>query len=325
MTAAIERFSLRHVENTAADFATDVKAGLSAARKAIPPRWFYDELGSVLFDAICLLPEYYVTRSEAEIFAVHSEEIASALRSPARIIELGSGTARKTRLLLERLRNCEYVPVDIDCAMVEKTGRRIADEMPAVRVSAVCGDFTEPAAILHAIGPADGRTVVLFLGSTIGNLDHEAATTMLRDIRASFNPGDQFLLGADLRKEHAILHAAYNDALGVTAAFNLNLLQRINRELGGHFDLDSFRHRAVYSEEAGRIEMYLDSTRNQTVAIDALGMSVAFAEAEPIHTENSYKYSLDRIATLAASSGFGVARTWSDARGWFADVLLVAE
>ncbi|MFZ2493786.1 MAG: L-histidine N(alpha)-methyltransferase [Thermoanaerobaculia bacterium] len=321
----MEKFTLHQVASRGSVFADDVRAGLARPAKAIPPRWFYDELGSVLFDAICLLPEYYVTRAETEIFETHAAEIADAMRGAGRLIELGSGTARKTRLLLPHLDAVEYVPVDIDCTMVEKTGRRIAEELDAVRVTSVCGDFTDPSAILGSLPPSEGATTVLFLGSTIGNLDHAASASMLTGVRRQLRPGDQFLLGADLKKDSRILHAAYNDALGVTAAFNLNLLTRINRELGGQFDIAAFRHRACFNEAAGRIEMYLDSTRAQAVAIESLGMTVEILDGEAIHTENSYKYTLEELGELARGSGFGVARSWTDQRGWFADVLFVAE
>lgn len=324
MTAAIEKSSLRRVAAAETEFASDVRRGLTAATRSIPPRWFYDELGSVLFDAICLLPEYYVTRTETEVFEAYASEITAAFDRPQRIIELGSGTARKTRLLLQRLDRCEYIPVDIDCTMVEKTAHKIAEELPHIEVTPVCGDFTDPGSIVASLPPAEGRSVVLFLGSTIGNLDHAAASAMLRAVRQQLREDDRFLLGVDLRKDHAVLHAAYNDALGVTAAFNLNLLQRINRELGGTFDLGAFRHRAVYDEKSGRIEMYLDSTREQRVEIASLAMTVSFREGESIHTENSYKYTLEQLATLAEQTGFSLARSWSDSRGWFADVLLAA-
>ncbi|HEX8153538.1 MAG TPA: L-histidine N(alpha)-methyltransferase, partial [Thermoanaerobaculia bacterium] len=243
------RFTLHQTSLPAAGFAADVKQGLSAARKAIPPHHFYDELGSALFAAICELPEYYVTRAETDVFHVYAEEIVSVIGTPSRIVELGPGNARKTRLLLDRLASpVEYVPLDVDAAMLEVMGRQLIAEYPRLTVSAVCGDFRRPSRAIGALPAAEGRTVVLFLGSSIGNLEHDPAVALLRDLRSALVPGDAILLGADLRKPKAILEPAYDDALGVTAAFNLNLLQRINRELGGHFDLRSFAHRAFYDE-----------------------------------------------------------------------------
>ena len=322
------RFALFSTPAAAGDFAADVRAGLTAARKSLPPRWFYDDLGSSLFDTICFLPEYYVMRAEAEILVRRVHEIVDALGVHARLVELGSGSARKTRILLDaitaRQRALEYVPVDVDAAMLERVGRDLVADYPALRVTAVCADFTRPSAPMAKLSHALGRTVVLFLGSTIGNLEPDQAAAMLGDLRSALHSGDALLLGADLRKDPSVLEPAYNDALGVTAAFNLNLLQRINRELGGHFDLTAFRHHAFYDPIRGRIEMHLVSAREQTVSIEALGLEVPFGAGETIHTENSYKHDEQSIAALAAGTGFVVQRTWTDARKWFADVLLIA-
>ena len=310
------------------DFAEDMRRGLTAPRKSLPPRWFYDALGSSLFDAICFLPEYYVMRAEAEVLTTHRKEIAAAFGPQVRLVELGSGLARKTRVFLddltERQPDLEYVPVDVDDATLERVGRDLLSEYEHLRVLAVSSDFTRPSVPLRVLSPARGRTVVLFLGSTIGNLDPEAAKAMLRDLRAALSPGDALFLGADLRKSKTILEPAYDDPLGVTAAFNLNLLARINRELGGHFDLNAFRHRAFYDEELGRIEMHLVSLREQSVRIDALTLDVAFDESETIHTESSYKHDAATLAALANASGFTIEKTWTDSRGWFADTLMVA-
>jgi L-histidine N-alpha-methyltransferase len=310
------------------DFAHDVRRGLTAPAKWLPPRWFYDDLGSSLFDAICFLPEYYVMRAEAEVLASFRTEMAASFGPHGRLIELGSGMARKTRLLLdvitERQPDLEYVPVDIDAAMLERSGRDLLREYPALRVTAISSDFSRPSRPLSLLPATRARTIVLFLGSTIGNLSPAEAVTMLRDLRSALQPGDALLLGADLRKARSILEPAYDDALGVTAAFNLNLLGRINRELGGTFDLGAFRHRASYDEVHGRIEMHLISTRVQRVRIDALDLEIAFAEGESIHTESSYKHDDTTLRALADAAGFGVERTWKDARGWFADVLMIA-
>ncbi|MFP5245737.1 MAG: L-histidine N(alpha)-methyltransferase [Thermoanaerobaculia bacterium] len=321
------RFALFQAGAAESDFGADVRRGLTAARKWLPPRWFYDELGSSLFDTICFLPEYYVMRAEAEVLTSFATEIVSSFGPEVRLVELGSGAARKTRILLdvltERQRELEYVPVDIDPAMLERAGRELLVDYARLHVTAICGDFTRPSLALQRLAPRRGRTVVLFLGSTIGNLDPDEAATMLRELHDALAPGDALLLGADLRKSRAILEPAYDDALGVTAAFNLNLLGRINRELGGHFALDAFRHRAFYDEEHGRIEMHQVSKNAQRVAIAALGLEIAFEEGESIHTESSYKHDDETLATLARNAGFRLERKWTDARGWFADVLMV--
>ena len=334
MTAAVAslspdaRFALLRTGTPRDDFATDVRAGLTAPQKSLPPRWFYDDIGSSLFDAICFLPEYYVTRTEAEILTSFRADIVSSFGPHIRMIELGSGMARKTRILLDALTvrqpDLEYVPVDVDEGILERSARDLLSEYSRLRVTAVCSDFARPSIPIDALPRTRARNVVLFLGSTIGNLDPDDAIAMLRDLRSSLAPGEALFLGADLRKERAILEPAYDDALGVTAAFNLNVLGRINRELGGTFDLSAFRHRAFYDEERGRIEMHLVSTCAQHVRIEALDLDIAFEAGESIHTESSYKHDASTLAHIAAASGFAIERTWTDARGFFADVLMVA-
>ena len=327
------RFSLIETALAEDDFARDVRAGMTASRKTLPPRWFYDALGSALFDAICFLPEYYVMRAEAEVLTAHRHDIADAFGRNVRLVELGSGAARKTRILLdeltERQSTIEYVPIDVDALMLERSGRELLNDYPNLRVLAVSADFTRPSIPLDAVArrrsaSLHARTIVLFLGSTIGNLDPDDAVSMLRDLRQELAPGDALFLGADLRNSRDILEPAYDDPLGVTAAFNLNLLGRINRELGGHFALETFRHRAFYDEEQGRIEMHLVSMRDQRVRIDALDLEIEFREGETIHTESSYKHNDETLAALAAASGFTIERQWTDSRKWFADVLMVA-
>lgn len=324
------RFHLVQASVLAEDFGRDVREGLTATRKWLPPRWFYDALGSSLFDAICFLPEYYVMRAEAEVLTAHRKEIVDAFGDNVRLVELGSGAARKTRILLdvltERQPDVEYVPVDVDAQMLERSGRELINEYAGLRVTAVCSDFTKPSIPLGVdrLRARRSRTIVLFLGSTIGNLDPDAAIAMLTDLRSGLTSGDALFLGADLRKSRDVLEPAYDDPLGVTAAFNLNLLGRINRELGGHFALDAFRHRAFYDEAHGRIEMHLVSTREQRVRIDALELEISFAEGETIHTESSYKHNEATLAALAEATGFTIQKHWTDTRGWFADVLLTA-
>ena len=319
------RFTLRRVAASERTFADDIRQGMTAVQKSIPPRYFYDNLGSSLFDAICNLPEYYVTRAETELLRRHSRDIATSAGRASRIIELGSGSARKTRLLLDELteegRALEYMPIDIDPHMLEKSGRELLADYPSLTVSAVCSDFTRPSRALAGVAD-DGRTLMLFLGSTIGNFQPREAGALLRDVHRVLKSGDGFLLGADLKKSPDILNAAYNDALGITAAFNLNLLQRINRELGGHFDLRAFNHHAFYDADQGRIEMHLVSLREQSVRVDALNLEVAFGEGETIHTENSYKYDDEDLTQMAADSGFEIKGRWTDSQGWFAEVLL---
>jgi len=203
--------------------------------------------------------------------------------------------------------------------MLESSSHDLLNDYPGLSVAAICGDFREPASLLD---PSDTRTIVLFLGSSIGNLDPNSAGAMLANLRTALNPGDALFLGADLRKSTSILEPAYDDPLGVTAAFNRNLLARINRELGGTFDIASFAHRAWYNEAEGRIEMHLVSTRAQRVLID--GYEIAFEEGESIHTENSYKYDDDSLQALAGAGGFDIERRWSDSNGYFADLLMVA-
>jgi L-histidine N-alpha-methyltransferase len=323
------RFVLRRLPSHATTFADDVRRGLTATPKSLPPRWFYDALGSALFSAICNLPEYYVTRTEEAILRAHSTEIVEAIGGPLALVELGSGDSRKTRLLIEavlrRQGELEYAPIDIDATVLEATARGLLVDYPTLTVNAICAEFSDPAAALRALAPAPGvRTAVLFLGSTIGNLDEGEAIAMLSSLRGALSPDDALFLGADMRKPRNVLEPAYDDALGVTAAFNLNLLQRINRELGGHFRIDAFAHLAFYDEERERIEMHLVSREPQRVRIDALDLDVAFAEGETIHTESSYKYSDVQLDRIAAATGFTIARRWTDERRWFTDALLVA-
>ncbi len=322
----ISRFTLLNRGVEVSSFADDVRRGLTATPKSLPPHHFYDELGSALFDAITRLPEYYVTRAETEVLTSFGDEIAGAFGTPVRLIELGAGSARKTRLLFDALLRrqpaLEYVPVDVDAAMLERSGRTLLDEYPSLRITAVCSDFRDLSRGLAGLLDSTARNVVLFLGSTIGNLGFDESVAMFTSLRHVLGPADSFFLGADLKKSKAILEPAYDDALGVTAAFNLNLLQRINRELGGHFDVKRFEHRAFFDGAKSRIEMHLVSRDPQRVGIDSLDLDIAFAAGESIHTENSYKYDSSMIEKIASASGFAVARTWSDARQWFGDFLM---
>lgn len=326
----VERLRVSRVapDRSIPTFAEDVRRGLTASPKFLYPKYFYDELGSRLFEAITALPEYYLTRSEAEILRLHAGEIAATLGGPVWLLELGSGDGQKTRLVIEALlarqAMLEYVPVDISESAVETSSRALLFTYPDLHITAYVGEYHAALRQIRKerIGP--GRTLVLFLGSTLGNLDPQERLALVRDVRHLLNPGEGFLLGTDLKKSESVLLPAYDDPLGVTAAFNLNLLARINRELGGEFDLAAFRHRVIYNREEGRVEMHLESRRAQTVSIRAPGIEVSFAEGETLHTESSHKFDLGQVAALAAETGFELRRTWTDSAGRFASNLLVA-
>jgi L-histidine Nalpha-methyltransferase len=312
-----------------ASFGEDVRRGLTAAPKFLYPKYFYDALGSKLFEAICELPEYYVTRAETEIFAAHAGEIAGMLGGPVRLIELGSGEGRKTRLLiaalLDRQEGLDYLPIDISRPAIEESGEKLLLAYPGLRIDSWVGEFapTLRALAREAPAPRGIRTLILFLGSTLGNLEPQGRIALLRAVRQLLAPGDGFLLGVDLRKSASILVPAYDDSLGVTAAFNLNLLVRINRDLGGGFDLASFHHQARWNGELGRIEMHLESLRDQTVPIHGLNLEIPFAAGETIHTESSYKFETGQIEDLAAATGFKLRRVWTDSERRFGSHLLV--
>lgn len=303
---------------TAAGFREDVIAGLSLPQKVLPPKYFYDARGSRLFETICRLPEYYLTRSELALTRAHLESIArfAGRRSSSGVtlIEYGSGEGRKSRLLIEALRPAAYVPVDISEDALRAAATRLRRRYPWLALHPVHGDFSRPLEI-PAAGRC-GRRVVYFPGSTIGNLTPEEAQAFLRMSRGQVGRGGAMLVGVDLKKDANLLHAAYNDAQGVTAAFNLNLLARINRELGGDFDLRRFRHYAFYNAALGRIEMHLVSLAAQAVRVGRYRFE--FSAGESIHTENSYKYSVDEFRALARRAGFRGEQLWLDRQGRFA-------
>src|SRR5262245_2598868 len=312
-------------------FARDVRAGLVQTPKSLPPKYFYDELGSRLFEAICWLPEYYLTRAESEILQTSAAEIVAAVEGPVRLLELGSGSAEKTRHLIEALLakqpELHYLPVDISDSSLELSSQRLLRLYPGLRITAFAADYFTALQALARRVPADPncRTVALFLGSNIGNFGRDESREFLRSVRKLLRPNDGLLLGADLKKSPEILLPAYDDALGVTAAFNLNLLARINRELGGDFDVRRFRHGAAYNEEPGRVEIRLKSLKQQIIHIRALDLEVHFDEGETIHTENSYKFDLDQLSALARDTGFSRAKTWFDDARLFSFNLFVAE
>jgi L-histidine N-alpha-methyltransferase len=313
------------VESHTADFAADVRAGLLANPRRLACRWFYDAVGAQLFEEICELPEYYLTRAEHEILTANRAEITRSAPPGCSLVELGSGNAWKTRILIEGLLNRDgrlrYIPIDISRPTLEAAGRDLVARYPELEFAGIAAEYHDGLGRLPHTGPT-GTRLVLWLGSNVGNFGRPEAARFVSSLRALFGPADALLIGADLRKDPRTLVAAYDDSRGVTARFNLNLLARINRELGGGFDLGSFRHLASYDEDLGRIQMHLVSTRRQTVPIRTLGLAVDFAEGERIHTEDSYKYSLAEIEALARASGFSVHRQWLDSERRFAVTLL---
>lgn len=302
--------------------ATAVLEGLRSRPKRLPPWLFYDEAGSRLFDEITELPEYYLTRTERGIFADHAAEmIAEAAEGERlRIAELGAGSADKTRLLLaaavEHQGTVLYEPVDVSDTALEAARVRIEREIPGVTVSAQHMDYTQGLKLEPSeIGE---RRLVLYIGSSIGNFEPHEAKRLLDRVRVGLKPGDGLLLGVDLAKDEATLLAAYNDAAGVTARFNRNMLIRLNRELGGDFDPEEFEHRAIWNGDESRIEMHLVSRTDQSVRLAALDFEVEFATGESIHTENSYKYLPGQAEAVLAESGFAPIADWVDKQGWFA-------
>ncbi|HVK19390.1 MAG TPA: L-histidine N(alpha)-methyltransferase [Fimbriiglobus sp.] len=299
----------------AAQFLADALAGLRHSQKVLPCKYLYDAAGSALFDAICETPEYYPTRTELAIMRAHADEMGARLGPGCQVVEYGSGSGVKTRLLLRHLpRPAAYVPVDISVDHLHRSAKELAARFPEVEVQPVAADFTRPFEVPDP-AVATRRRVVYFPGSTIGNFGPAEALTLLTGIAGLSGPGGALLIGVDLKKEPEILNAAYNDAAGVTAAFNRNLLARMNRELGADFDLSAFRHRAFYNEAAGRVEMHLDSTRDQIVRLG--GQAIRFAAGESIHTENSYKYAPNEFEQLASRAGLRLVTFWTDPRRLF--------
>jgi dimethylhistidine N-methyltransferase len=313
-------------EDAHAGFARDVARGLSSEPKQLFPKYLYDELGSHLFEAICQLPEYYCTRAEAEILTKYADEIAGSVAGNKTLIEMGSGSASKSRLIIEALLRRQhqlvFIPVDISASALETSARSLLQTYPALRVIAYAGDYYDGIAALSALRTE--RALALFLGSNIGNFDAEEADKFLRAMRNVLRTGDALLLGADLKKDPQILEAAYNDALGVTSAFVHNQLVRINRELDADFDVRNFKLVSLYNRDEGRIEVYLESSSAQTVAIRKLEMVVDLQRGERIHMEHSYKYDLEQLSRMASETGFERTRTWTDAREFFSSNLFLA-
>ncbi|MDP2373679.1 L-histidine N(alpha)-methyltransferase [Reyranella sp.] len=300
------------------EFRAAVLAGLARSPRAIPPKFLYDARGSELFDAICELPEYYLTRTETGILTDCAAELARLAGPGCVLVEFGSGSSVKTRLLLDAMPDlAAYVPIDVSRRHLDATAERLRRDYPRLRVEPVCADYMA----LDTL-PARAPRLGFFPGSTIGNLEPQDATAFLRRARALLGDRGAMVLGVDLKKDPQRLHDAYNDSAGVTAAFTLNLLRRMNRELGASFDLSAFVHEAFYDPVEGRIEIYFRSLRDQSVTV--AGRSFAFTEGERVHTEYSYKYDTAGIAALARSAGFTIDRTWTDPARLFAVIYLEA-
>jgi dimethylhistidine N-methyltransferase len=303
-------------------FATDVITGLSATPKRLQAKYFYDKAGSLLFEQITMLPEYYPTRTELRILTDNAEAIAALIPPSAVLVELGSGPTIKVRLLLRATPDLfAYVPVDISAEFLDGEVARLRQDFPTLAVLPVAADFTRSFELPSAI--ASRPCVGFFPGSTIGNFEPLEATALLHHAARILGPGATLIIGVDLIKDRQVLHAAYNDAAGVTAAFNLNLLTRINRELGADFDLDAFEHHAIYNADLHRIEMHLASRKAQKVRV--CGRTITFRAGETIHTENSYKYTPESFAVLARGAGWTPKALWTDENDYFSVHALTAD
>jgi dimethylhistidine N-methyltransferase len=303
-------------------FAREAIGDLSQRPKRLSPKYFYDATGSELFEAITRLPEYYPTRTELSILRDRGSDIAAIIPKGAALIEFGAGATTKVRLLLENCAISAYVPVDISGDFLHGQANALRRDFPGLAVYPVAADFTAPFALPDVITIAGMPKVGFFPGSTLGNFEPHEACAFLRSAREILGKDSQMIIGVDLEKDERVLYDAYNDAAGVTARFNLNVLVRINRELGGNFDLSAFTHRAIYNRERHRIEMHLISKKSQSVRL--LGTNFAFRAGESIHTESSYKYSIDRFAALARGSGWTPRASWTDKAGMFSVHALVA-
>jgi L-histidine Nalpha-methyltransferase len=312
------------------EFAADVEAGLSSSRKSLKSKYFYDKTGSYLFEQICLQPEYYVTRLEADILMERSLDIAGACQDQVSVIELGSGSSCKTRILfrhiLERQGSLYYFPIDVSHSILIESVQKLSSDFPNLYPVAISSDYAagidQATDFIAKRYHVPCRKLVLFLGSSIGNFDLYEARSFLSMLTEKMEKTDLLLIGFDLQKKSKVLNAAYNDQAGMTARFNLNMLSRINTELGGEFDTKKFEHHAFYNEDMKRVEMHLISTTDQQIYIKSIGKSFNFGAGESIHTENSYKYSLEQIRDLADYCGFEVKKNLVDEKKWFNLALL---
>ncbi len=308
-----------------ATFSSDVRAGLTASPKRLPSKYFYDGLGSALFDAITLLPEYYLTRAETQILREWGWEMVRALGNPVEFVELGSGSAVKTRILIEEAlrvqRSLRYSPIDISPEALRASAQSLVESYETLTVSAYAADYFS--ILADGMLKRSGRVLAMFMGSNIGNYEPREARDLLRAIAAWLKKGDGLLVGMDLKKDPAALKVAYDDPTGVTSAFNKNLLGRINRELGGRFDLDDFRHVVNYDKNSGCVRSDLQAQRAHSVRIETLDLTVPFRKGERVHTESSYKFSAEDIAALADDCGLTLTRSWVDAQKRFSVNLLL--
>lgn len=310
MTGVFAPVQVLDLEPANSDFLAEMLAGLRARPRLLPCKFFYDGRGSELFEQICHLPEYYVTRTETGLLRTHGNEISEALGPHCRVIEFGTGSGIKTRILLEHLDDpAAYVPVDISKSALLASAERLRLAFPALEITPICADYLQLLRLPVSARQA-GRTVVFFPGSTIGNFEPPDAEQFLSRLAKLCGPGGALLIGVDRQKNSAVLERAYNDAQGVTAEFNLNLLARANEELGANFDLAQWQHRAIYNQEAGRIEMHLISAIAQTARVGPETFS--FSAGEHVVTEFSYKYTPEGFTALAARVGFQVERSWTD-------------
>jgi dimethylhistidine N-methyltransferase len=326
-TAVADRFQLIEVPAAlgAASFADDVGAGLRASPKRLSSKYLYDRVGSALFDAIMQLPEYYLSNAETEILRESGWEIVRVLDEPIDFLELGSGSAVKTRLLIaEALRvqgGLRYSPIDISTNALRASSLALVESFPGLSVRAYAGDYFD--VLASKTLQFDRRMLAMYMGSNIGNYEPAQARQLLKLLAAALRPGDGLLLGTDLKKDRAVLEAAYDDPVGVTAAFNKNLLERINNELGGDFDVRNFEHVVHYDEARGSVDSFLRARRAARVDVASIGLHVSFEAGERIHTESSYKFSERDVAELGAAAGFRLTSTWHDRAHRFSVHLLV--
>ncbi|MGA9333791.1 MAG: L-histidine N(alpha)-methyltransferase [Rudaea sp.] len=321
MSHSVNADRLRDLRPSQEDILDDVLAGLRRMPKRLSPKYFYDAIGSQLFERICEQPEYYLTRTELAIMRTHIDAIGAAIGADAMLVEYGSGSGLKTRLLLRHLRTATaYVPIEISPSALHASVASLSREFPHIQMLPVCADFTEPVALPRP-SRRPQRRVVYFPGSTIGNFEPHEAEKLLRQMRMEMGRDGAALIGVDLHKDVATLEAAYNDSAGVTAKFTLNMLARFNRELGADFDLTAFRHRARYNTLAGRIQTHIVSAREQDVHVG--GSTVHFGEGEAMLVEYSCKYLLREFAEMAQRAGLTVAHVWCDEHRQFSVQLLV--
>ncbi len=316
MSATPSGVALLDLEPATSDFLDQAVAGLSSSPRTLPSKFFYDEQGSDLFQQICELPEYYVTRTETEILRQHGTEIAESIGDNAELVGFGTGAGVKTRMVLDHLENLiAYVPVDISKQRLTESAKALSREMPALEILPVCADYLQPFE-LPTPSRKPAHIAVYFPGSTIGNMQPEVARHFLTRVAQLCGHSGGLIIGVDLQKSRTVLEAAYNDSAGVTALFNLNMLVRANRELGADFELSQWQHRAIYNQEAHRVEMHLISERAQTVHLG--GYEFHFEAGEKIITEFSYKHTIEGFTALAATAGFQFARVWTDPQKLFA-------